>query len=360
MDTFTKDKLLKLSRVMGVSVIQLKKDLDISDAIGILTKCKDEYDEATEGSASSESLKKSWSYTALKYISECIDFDEANTLRNINYVPFNTKAWIAITNKVSEFGYILMEDMRSVKEVKELWGALGCPTNQGEKAIEKWNGFTLRDLELAGDDIEKVKEVWRESYHPSKARDEVEIKLGSLVKKLTDSAENYDQAWYTYDSAWFIPKIAKPAFEKVLTFVNNFRMAKITFDKIYSKGSNEKHLALEKCLEFGNIYELVHFYGTSVRESETGEFETRIQIDKLVLEISQKTENLQEIKELFNYSHSEETKVEILKKLEEISMHDASTTETYPELRKLLPLLPENSLSRKIVIQKMSKLALTS
>lgn len=362
MDTnYRKDELLHLSEKMGISITQLKADLGISDAPGTLAKAKQIYMQNLANQQPSELSFKNWDDTALTLIDACIDFEEALTLYNTNYLPSNGKSWEAIKEKYCALGYPMLDGMQTIKEVRELWGKLSCPNYEGEKCIEKWNLFTLRDLKIAGESIPEIQKVWCESYSPSEARKAVETKLDSLVMPLVANAKNFDQAWYAYESALIISETKTSAFKVVLTFVHNFSKAVETFNSVRLNGSAEKNLALQKCLELGSFQSLIRFYRNSVIGTESGyyERETRVHIEKLALEISDKSEDVFEVRNTYNaFSgfYSPETGKILLDKWENLSATKVTTLNTVPELKEFLTILPKGSPSRIIVVKKMADL----
>ena len=353
--------LLEFSKLTGIPVAQLKKDLNIADPIPTLVTAKLTYQESLKNNPDAATTNlENWNKLAIGFIDDCLDFKEACSLYSYEYIPSNTQAWEKAGEKCSDFGLELLEKMGTgtIEEITNIWRSFPQGSKAYLKAIEMWNNITM---EKAGSENTPLglKEILANAYHPSNAHNFVESKLNGLVNILIEEAKDQDQAQYAYKLSTFGSETESRAFDKVLSFVKDYTAAKKALKVNKIRGSREEDLALKKCLELGSFYELVKLYH-SIIDNGYHERVIKEKIEELVLAYAKKVTWLVNIKDIyyaFNNSYSSDVKYTLLTRWEEIAFNEVGKCNDFKQLKDMLHLLPDGSPSRKTAVEKMVKLS---
>jgi len=356
----TNTEVLKIHKATGIWTVKIKKNIGMVDIKKVLEEAGANYGNIkNKTSPEAKKALEKWNSLSIKLIKESLNFEEALFILNSDFIYSgkNSEPWSLAEKRLTYFGLKNLKDKHTIKDVYDFWRDLDCrchgKTELTKKVINKWNKLVYADLKIA-DTAEKVIEIWRNSYNPSKAHDTVEKKLDKLVSALVKKAQTLSETLYAYKFALYYNDTKKRAIEKILTFISDFHNAKKVFDEAKIDG------AFYKCLEFGDISDLTRFYSGFHKYKNGGlERELAKKIESLSLEEASKATEVTIVRDLYyavsNVHYSEDTVKTLKEKWEELALKEASNIKNPDEFKKVYEICPDddNSQARKVALEKM-------
>lgn len=341
----TKKEVLRLHQATGIPTHIIKRDMGIIDIEKVLADAKS----AKTGNA-----------IAKKLIREALNFEEIKFVTNSGQFEKQSEEQLLAEKKCELFGLKILRTKKTVKDVSAFWNEARELTFYdfsesafNNKIIDKWNRLTVVDLKLANA-LEDVMEVWRDSYNPLSARNQIEKKLEKLINAAVANAKNLDEALYAHKFVIVLnyqSETVNRATDKVLSFITNFNQALQVFDE------TKMDKAFYRCLEYGSIDQLSRLY-SNFSKYENSNLE-RVLLSKIEsLAIKQLPEMTQtgyarSLYYSFSNRGSDQIKQAIALKLYELAVIELESISNLEELKKFQRICPDHPGLKKLILEKM-------